>query len=260
MSKDKARENLELFSFELFDRYGIFNFFTSKNGGFSEGGYSSLNLADYVGDDRDLVLKNRALLAGALKIKSEDFVTLEQLHSNEVRRYNGDTLRCDGVISDDRKRVFVINSADCVPILLASKDREAIGAIHAGWRGTIEGILKNAIDTFSKTFNKSREDILVGLAPAICKECYEVDFELYERFRERFLNFKECFSTSSKSDSTLRYHIDLKKLNYNIALESKIEEKNIEMSHFCTKCNSDLFFSYRIEQRCGRFWSGIRAN
>lgn len=153
----------------------------------------------------------------------------------------------DAVITS-RKNFFVgIIVADCVPILVFEREKKIIGAVHAGWRGTAEQILKNTIRAMIARYHCHSEDILVAIGPSIRQCCYEVGEDVAVRVKRAAGEGVCCCSEGN------RYFLDLAIANKMQALDMNIPRKNIWMSGECTFCNPDKFYSYRYsEGSCGR--------
>ena len=124
---------------------------------------------------------------------------------------------------------------------------------HCGWKGTYKKLLKKAINFMLENYNSRIEDILAGIGPSIGGCCYNVSEELYNKFSP---SKKEGHIVSNNY-----FFLDLKEINFKIALESGIEKSNIEIMNLCTKCNNNLFYSYRKEgESSGRFSCFLKIN
>ena len=165
-----------------------------------------------------------------------------QRHTSDVYLLNESidkNVVADSVITI-RKNVFIgIAIADCVPILLYDTINQAIGAVHAGWRGTAGGILKNTLSMMEHSFKTQPENIYMAIGPCIHKCCYQVGHEVVEEITEstgqgQYVN---------KTDRGL--YIDLKEANRLQAEACGIT--NIWVLEKCTFCNNTEFFSYRRE-------------
>jgi YfiH family protein len=165
-------------------KYGFF----SRNGGTSTGIYSSLNCGYGSGDNRNNILKNRAIIAKKLGIKPDKLFTLYQCHTNKVviidniRNFDS-AIKADALVTEKHGVAIGILTADCAPVLFSSKNGKIIGAAHAGWKGAIGGILEN---TVAEMYNlgANHEDIIAVIGPCISGESYEVG----EEFRDNFLH------------------------------------------------------------------------
>lgn len=145
----------------------------------------------------------------------------------------------DAVITQKKGILIGVQVADCVPVLLYDRTRGVIGAVHAGWRGTAQEILKGAIRAMRERFNSSPDNIHIAIGPSIRQCCYEVGDEVEISVR----------SVTGEGDYYInkdnKYFIDLSSANKIQALSIGIPEENIWQSEECTFCNPEKFHSYR---------------
>ena len=250
-----------------------------------------LNLGFTDWDTRDRILKNRQDYFAALNASKMRVIALLQIHSDIVQVVNssnfepsGDALKGDALITNQPGLLLVVQTADCVPILLADKKRRAIAAIHAGWRGALQRIAEKAIGRMQMEFGTSPQDVIAALGPGIGQSCFEVGPEVVAEFAAKFTEasewFKGPFDSLARGDNdpnwlpwlTMRppghqlpeprAHLDLIAANRAILINAGILPGNISSSGYCTACRTDLFFSYRGERVTGRMIAaiGIRPN
>lgn len=218
------------------------------------------SFALHTGEEDSEIFKNRRYLMEKLGIeKNFDIVLANQTHSNNIsvittnqtlgwEKHNDAIKDCDALITNQKNILIGVLTADCVPILLFDKTKEAIAAIHAGWKGSYGKILSRTVKKMSETFDSDPKDIYAVIAPSIGVCCYEVGSDVAD-------NFHENTKMRSKND---KYMLDLKQENYNQLINAGLQKENIEVSDRCTSCDSNSFFSYRKEQGCsGRFLSFI---
>lgn len=209
--------------------------FTARAGGLSTGDFASLNLGDHVGDNSVLVEANRAILRTLLSQKQPIF--MNQVHGDAVIEVDEKTqspVTADAIITRVAGLPLTVLAADCLPILISSIS--VVGAVHAGRKGVLAGVI-------SKTVLAMRElgaqDLRAKIGPAICKDCYEVDVEMYEAAVLQ----KPKLATSSVS-----HRLDLRSAA-KFELESlRVEVESIEI---CTAHDSN-YFSYRRDGQTGR--------
>jgi len=185
----------------------------------------------------------------------------------------------DALITREPGVLLVVQTADCVPILLADPKRRAIAAIHSGWRGTVRRIAAKALGRMQMEFGTKPEDVIAALGPGIGQSCYEVGSEVAAEFQAQFPNAREWFEgpfdqlADSDNDPNWlpwltmkppghappppRVHLDLIAANRAILEEAGIQARNISSSDLCTACRSDLFFSFRKERTTGRMMAAI---
>jgi len=217
-------------------------FFSRKNG-FSEGCYESLNCGLGSGDNKENVLKNLELVSRKINCTKESLITLNQVHSNKVIYFqNTDEIKNkitgDAIVTKLKNFGIGILTADCVPILLYDPQKRIIGCIHSGWKGALNGIIKNTLMQFIKS-NSNISDLVVAIGPCISKQNYEVKSDLYEQFISQNKKNKEFFENTGEN----KYIFDLRGfINNEMA---KLNVKNIENIDKDTFSEKETFYSYR---------------
>jgi len=146
----------------------------------------------------------------------------------------------DAVVTNRKGIMVGVQVADCVPLLLYDRRLHIVGAVHAGWRGTAAGILKNTIKTVMDRFYSSPSDIVIAIGPSIKQCSYAVDHEVV-RAVQNATGPGDYFIGSAD-----KYYLDLPEANKYQALSIGIPEKNIWLSEDCTFCNPDIYYSYRF--------------
>jgi YfiH family protein len=141
-------------------------------------------------------------------------------------------------------------SADCVPVLLYDREKKVIAAIHAGWKGTVNGIVDKVVSAMKKEFGCLPGNIRAGIGPSICAASYEVGPEVIAQFREKVPDTEKLFSNFHGEKA----HVDLWEANRAWLLRQGVPEENIEVAGICTFQNPGRFFSARyFKNRTGRF-------
>ena len=151
---------------------------TLRTGGKSEGKYNSFNLATHVKDDITAVHLNRDLLDQYLPSSPN---WLNQTHSFDVLKLPSPSLNADASFTIEKNTVCVVQTADCLPLLVANLEGTIVAAIHAGWRGLLHGVIENTIEKM----NISPNELLVWLGPAISQKHFEVGFDVKNSFCEK---------------------------------------------------------------------------
>ncbi|MDO9515333.1 MAG: peptidoglycan editing factor PgeF [Syntrophales bacterium] len=224
--------------------------FCTRWGGVSEGRLADLNFGVHVGDSEEHLARNRELLCAAFDMSEHTLVTVDQVHGDRLLvidetfqegGYNS-PLECDGIITAIPGVPIGIKTADCVPVLLADLKRRVVGAVHAGWKGTVLGIAARAAGVFMETFSSAPEDILAVIGPAIGPCCYEVDEAVFHRFDNR--EGKVAFTGGRKEG---KWMLDLAAANRSQLQGVGIPRGNIFSADICTSCRHDTFFSHRGE-------------
>lgn len=181
------------------------------------------------------------VIAKELNILQDNIYLPVQKHTNKIHVLESgrEPVIADAVVTA-KKNIFIgVLVADCVPVLMHDRHKEVIAAVHAGWRGTAQMILKNTIKTMVKRYGSSIKDISIAIGPSIRRCSYEVGEDVVT----------EVHSATGEGDyySKMgdRYYIDLSSANKIQALSSGIPEDNIWQSEKCTFCNPDDYYSYR---------------
>ncbi|MDE7299493.1 MAG: peptidoglycan editing factor PgeF, partial [Lachnospiraceae bacterium] len=237
-------------------------------GGVSRGIFASMNLGFRRGDAQENVMENYRLICSGMGIVPERLVFTDQVHGTVIRRageadcgkgivserdYSG----VDGHITNEPDVPLLVFSADCVPIFLYDSRRRAIGAVHAGWKGTVGGIAAEAVRRMAEEFGSRPEDIFAVIGPSAGPDCYEVGEDVADRFYEEFggrkmnvdaaglPNYRPEIVRPSDSGQPGKYLINLWEANRHMLMRAGLPEENIFVSGLCTICRQDLFFSHR---------------
>lgn len=224
--------------------------FTTRVGGVSKGHLSSLNLGMHRGDDPENVRENYRRLAQAVGFAPEKLVLANQTHSDIVRVVTDrdclgslshrDYPECDGLVTNTPGVVLMVFSADCTPILLQDPVTGAVGAVHAGWRGTAAGIVKNAVEKMVSAFGCKAENIRAAIGPNIGPCCFETDADVPEAMVSALGEEAMPFIRPRGE----KFYLDLKQINALWLRRSGVTD--ISVSRHCTACSPDLFWSHRL--------------
>ena len=244
-----------------------------------------LNLGFTDWDSRARVLENRKKFFHAIGAGKLRAVTLRQIHLDAAHHVDSsnasakDAPQGDALFTRDPGILLAVQTADCIPILLADTKRRAVAAIHAGWRGTLSRIAAKTLGRMQMEFGTRPEDVVAALGPGIGRCCYEVGSEVARDFDSQFPNAREWFDgpfdalASGENDPNwlpwltmkppghqpppLRVHLDLIAANHAILAGAGIPARQISASGFCTACRTGLLFSYRRERTTGRMMAAI---
>ena len=260
--------------------------FSTRHGGVSKAyGGESLNLGITEEDTRENVLENRRVFLRAINaIKERDtwpLVTAKQVHSaviHHITEIPKEPLVGDGLITNLPNVALSVRTADCIPVLLADKKRKAVGAFHAGWRGTLARIVEKGVGEMQAKFGSKPKDIVAAIGPGIHRCCYEVDESFRDTFTAQFEYADKLFDEVFDSNAlhikypllflnqrapghgapAMKPHLDLIEANRRQLLDASVPEKNIWASDLCTSCRTDLLFSHRAEfGKAGRMMAAI---
>lgn len=179
-------------------------------------------------------------------------ITLRQVHSADVwnaRNLSDREAKGDALIGDEIGKSIGVRTADCVPILLLDSKQRAIGAVHAGWRGTAADISVHAVAALMREFKTAARDIYAAIGPCIRSCCYEVSEDVLSRFAALFPEWE-----AGKHDRML----DLAEANRRQLQAAGVKRDHIFDCDLCTACLGEQFFSYRREpQNPGRMVASI---
>lgn len=217
-------------------------FFSRKNG-FSQGHYASLNCGLESGDKKENVLKNLNLVSQKIGCKDELLITLNQTHSNEVVHFESNRsiknkLPGDSIVTKIKNVGIGILTADCAPILLYDPNKQIIGCIHSGWKGALNGVIRNTIKKF-KELDSNTNNLVAVVGPCIGKVNYEVKIDFYKRF----VNQNPLYEVFFKKIADNKYIFDLRGFINQEMFDLNI--KNIENIRMDTFTERETFYSYR---------------
>lgn len=223
--------------------------FTTRLGGVSCGALSSMNLAIKLDETDENVTRNFEILGSALGFGIEDLVLTRQTHSDIIRVvsrsdckgcFHRDYPECDALVTNDPGVALTVFTADCTPLLFHDPVTGAVGAAHAGWRGTVSAIGPKTVAAMIENFGCKAENIHAAIGPNIGFCHFETDADvpdaLLAAFGEEILPFIR--------QSGGKYFVDLKEINALILRRSGV--RHIEISEDCTMCQPDRFWSHRV--------------
>ena len=223
--------------------------FTTRLGGVSTGHLAWLNLGAHRGDDMANVMENYRILSRAMDFDLDKLVLTYQTHTDIVREvtredanlytdsHNGP--ECDALITNDPGVTLGVFTADCTPILLYDSVTGAVGAVHAGWRGTAADIAGKAVKAMEHRFGCRPEDIRAAIGPNIGACCFETDADVPQAL---LAALPEAAPLIRQVGS--KYFPDLKQINALFLKRAGVT--SIAISDECTVCRCDRFWSHRV--------------
>ena len=273
--------------------------FSSRKGGFSRaycsddsqsqpGELGELNLGFTAEDDRATVLSNRRLLVEAVTGNSATpLIPIRQFHSNLVARVTASDAerekpnKADGIITNESGLLLAVQTADCIPVLIADRKRRVVAAFHAGWRGTVKRIVELGVGRMKLEFDSRPEDMIAAIGPGVGPCCYAVGEEVYSEFESQFQYARSLFHEVYSADAVRQkypmlfltqrapghspmgpsLHLDLIEANRRQLLDAGLKKGAIKIIGGCTNCDTELFFSHRASRgHAGRMMAviGIR--
>lgn len=262
----KNINDIKLYTFEKLSKFeNVKHFVSSRFGGVSPEPLDSLNISFETPDIAENVIENRKRLSLAVDIPLESFVMQNQVHGNIVKLiaendkgkgvYDHKTVvgNHDAMITDKKGICLFLFAADCVPLLFYDPEKNAIGAAHAGWQGTLKKIAQKTAEAMKNEFNTKFDNLIVSVGPSISVKNYEVSDDFIQKVENAFGTTENYLI---KNIETGRVHLDLWYSNKKQLLDIGIKEENIELANICTFDNPD-FFSARENRNSGRFGAGI---
>lgn len=227
-------------------RHAVF----TRDCGYSEAPYRSLNVSFGLGDLPGNVERNRSVVLRCMA--GGDPVYAEQNHGTDILRFSRNRrigtdenpappFSGDAMITDISGKVLIVQVADCQSVLLYDPVRNVAANVHSGWRGSIRNIIGRTVGVMKHSFDCLPEDVIAGVGPSLGPCCAE------------FINY-----TSEIPEALWKYkddadHFDFWSLSRDQLSEAGVSAENIDLSGMCTRCNTDRFFSYRGEGTTGRF-------
>ncbi len=244
---------------------GVVAAYTTRHGGVSVAPFSGLNCGYSAGDAQEAVWENRRRALGDLGLDAEALVVGGQVHGKCVATVDaGDRGRgahsaetvlpaTDGLLTDVPALPLAVSTADCVPVFLYAPARGVVGVLHAGWRGTLRGILQAALATMQERWQLSPAQVHVTLGPAIGACCFEIGADV-----AREAAAHDATAGHLQATGPGKWHLDLRGHLAAQCIAAGIPGAHIAVDGPCTKCASDRVYSYRAEgPRSGRTLSVI---
>lgn len=233
--------------------HGVF----SRTEGYSKGPFSGLNIGLRTGDDPDIVNRNRALMLSSLNLTRSLF--LNQVHGTDIAVIKSEKacadavwegqgatpskiFKADGVVTNLKGIGLVIQVADCQAVVLYDPQKEVIANVHSGWRGSVANIIGRCIDTMVTQFGCTPETIRAGISPSLGPCCAQ------------FINYKQEIPKALwRYSEKGRPYFDFWQMSRDQLGACGVLDEHIEIMGLCTRCRTDLFYSFRANKITGRF-------
>lgn len=225
--------------------------FTTRLGGISTGDFASMNLGVRRGDDRECVLKNYEILGAAIGFDPKKLVGAVQVHRDDVRvateedqgkgLYLHTDYEADGLVTNVPGTALMVYSADCGTLLFSDRRTGAVGACHAGWRGTALGIAKKTVEAMEKAFGTRPDDLSVALGPCIGSCCFETDGDV----PAAMIAALGDDARPAIAQQGEKFYVNLKAINRLWLLRAGVLADQIDVSPLCTACDPKMFWSHR---------------
>ena len=215
--------------------------------------YSQWNLCDYTGDDPQRVLEARLLFCRQMEIEPDHLIMPQQRHTNHLAVIDRDFMNApvevkkqlldgiDALVTTMPGICIGVNTADCVPIVLADPVQGIVAVAHAGWRGTV-GRIADATVKAMKLLGAKTEDISATMGVSICADCFEVGDEVVQAFDEAGFDLARIVH---RHPDTGKAHINLQEANRLTLVNAGLNPANITLPTACSRCHPDRYFSAR---------------
>lgn len=252
----KEKDGVNYLTYRSLEETGLVSHgFSTRLGGVSEGVCASMNLSFTRGDDPEAVYENYRRMAKVLDIDVHRIVASDQTHTTNVRLVTEadcgkgifvpkDYKDVDGLITNIPGITLATFYADCVPLFFVDPVHKAIGLSHSGWKGTVHKMGKATLDAMKIFFGTEAKDVIAGIGPSICQDCYEVSEDVALQFADVFPK-EEVLSLGRMSEEGQKYQLNLWRANELVLLESGIPKEHISYPGICTCCNPKFLFSHR---------------
>lgn len=238
--------------------------FTTRYGGVSTGDFASLNLGSNRGDPQENVAENYRRVAAFFGVRRDDCAVTKQVHGNEVRVVTGaDKHVCgsktpyeaDGLVTTERGLPIFCFVADCVPALLCDAEHGVIAAVHCGWRSSVADILGVTVEKMC-ALGAEPESICAAMGASIGRCCFETDDDVPDAVKKYLGCDAEEFFDRRPGGKTM---VDLRAANAMRLRQLGLRAENIDVSHECTMCSHEKYWSHRYTQRMGQGRGSLAA-
>jgi YfiH family protein len=247
------RNGLRYYSFDIFSNAVTQGVFT-RRGGVSSAPWHSLNLGGSVGDEPAHVAENRNRVFNVMGCDPASIPDVWLVHGTDivyadtVRPHDGTPTRADIIFTNNPEVSLFMRFGDCVPILFHDPQKKVIGIAHAGWMGTMRGVVKSAVEGMQSHYGSDPKNIIAGIGPSIAVDHYEVGADVISQFQEKYGHDADQI-LQTRNGSTF---LDLWTANAIQLKNAGVEQ--IQVSGVCTACHLDDWFSHRAEKgKTGRF-------
>ena len=224
-------------------------YFTTRDGGISEGTFGKMDCNLYKKLDIDNGRENFRIVCRALGIDPKKVITNRLTYFTDKVRCvtkkdiidiydESNSAHADGIVTDDPEITLYLYAADCAIIFLVDNVKKVIGALHAGWKGSLIPIIENTVAAMHDKYGCSVENIVAEIGPSIEQCCFEAGNDVADQFEKNGFG-DYIFTINGKP------HIDLNGVNQQRLLRAGLKKENISKVGICTCCHPDLYHSYR---------------
>ena len=267
-------DGIPCLSFDMFDRLGVPNLFTTRYISYDEAGGTGVKglrcavmKTETVEEASPVCRANRDILAHQLGSSLDMELVTDQKHTNYVHvatceedlgvatvgTFSLHRQFVDGIVTDIPDALLTVFGGDCPPVYIVDPKRKAAGLVHAGWKGTLGKIPQVAIAQMTVKFGCDPADMYAAIGPGVCRDCYEMGDEVYDAFADQWsredadliLSRYPAKDVEGNEIPGGKYHLDLREANKLTLLRAGVPADHIAVSNVCTMCNVDTFYSYR---------------
>lgn len=250
----RERDGVVWYAVPFLERTGIVRAaFTTRAGGVSRGETAAMNLSFARRDEPERVRENYRRVCKAAGFAPDSLVVSRQVHETYIHEPADEEIgrgvfddyvnvEADGLMTRKPGVALVKHTADCVPVYILDAKTPAIALVHAGWRGTVEGILGAALKRMAEAYGTRPGDCLAAIGPSIGPCCFEVGEDVAEAFGSRFPGWGLVNRAGG------RPRVDLWRCNALQLLDAGVPEAHIAVSGLCTACDTATFYSHRREK------------
>ena len=254
-----SKNGIRYFVFENLSEQGVIHAIFARHGGVSPAPWHSLNVGGMVGDTPANVLQNKMMSFDVFGLDVQSSYEVWQIHSNRVvfanspKKVDEPYIKADGILTKKENVTLFMRFADCVPIMMYDLVSKAVGLVHAGWRGTVDNIVTEAVKKMMEGFGSDPKNLIVGIGPSIGPEKYIIGGDVKRKFETTFGEEANLFIHTKDHEIKL----DLWKANEYLLRKAGV--KQIEVASICTASNTNDWYSHRAENgKTGRFGALIR--
>ena len=218
----------------------------TRQGGVSESPYNTLNASYMTGDKPECVSRNLKIIKEAMG--ANHLVFMNQMHRKEILALRGEGLGAlgepadaDAMITDIPNVALMVKQADCQAVLLFDPVKGVVSNVHCGWRGNVHNILGSVVGRMKSEFGCGTVNLLAAIGPSLGPCCAE------------FVNHNQEFPEAFRRFMVREGYFDLWEISRWQLLEAGLKGDHIEVANICSRCRTDMFYSYRAEGITGRF-------
>ncbi len=247
-------DRVRYFTFDLFEEHPVVQAVFTRHGGVSPAPWADLNLGGTVGDDPENVLTNKHLALETCSRTPQSVFDVWQVHSADVvtaeapRPLHTPHQKADAILTNRPELTLMMRFADCVPVFIYDPEHHAIALVHAGWMGTVNGVVRSAVRAMKEQFASRPASLLAGIGPSIGPDHYQVGADVINQVHMAF----GAEAPRLLPQVEVHTHFDL--WNANRTLLEAEGVRQIEIAGICTACHLEDWFSHRAEHgKTGRF-------